>query len=267
MNCKQCHAPANPSSSFCNQCGATLGITDSLGTTRVLAPKAGLSSALPAAPVLPALALQPAPPMDPQHAFTTSAMAAVNQREVTVFLLDVSSSMDEMLDSRFTKIASALRAAGTLALQKQRIDDLDEVGIVSFNYSGHQILAPYPIITHKREIFEAIESLSAGGGTDLNAGLCAAGDLFDWNRGDVTRRIVLLTDGNGGDPIGTAKDLKSRGVKIDVIGVGPDTSDVNEKLLRKVASTIQNENRYRFIKDQKTLVDHVTVLANKTLTA
>ncbi len=51
---------------------------------------------------------------------------------------------------------------------------------------------------------------------------------------------------------------------IDVIGVGPDPSHVNEKLLRKVASFIDGELHYRFIKDQKTLVDHYTHLAMKT---
>lgn len=90
--------------------------------------------------------------------------------------------------------------------------------------------------------------------------------MFDWSRNDVVRRIVLLTDGHGGEPLRTAEDLKSRGVVIDVIGVGSNPSRVDEKLLRKVASVIEGETRYRFIKDQQTLVGHYTQLANKTKT-
>ena len=45
-----------------------------------------------------------------------------------------------------------------------------------------------------------------------------ARDMFDWNRKDIVRRIILLTNGEGGDPLHTAKDLKSRGVVIDIIG-------------------------------------------------
>ncbi|MGD2111192.1 MAG: VWA domain-containing protein, partial [Phycisphaerae bacterium] len=83
-------------------------------------------------------------------------------------------------------------------------------------------------------------------------------------RNGVVRRIVLLTDGCGGHPIRTAQDLKSRGVVIDVIAVGHSEEEVNVKLLKKIASTVDGELRYRFIKDQQTLVAHITQLGGKT---
>lgn len=46
-----------------------------------------------------------------------------------------------------------------------------------------------------------------------------------------------------------------------------DDADVGEKLLKRVASTIQGELHYRFIKDHRTLVSHFTSLASKTTTA
>ena len=67
--------------------------------------------------------------------------------------------------------------------------------------------------------------------------------MFDWRRNDVVRGIILLTDGHGGHPLRTADDLKSRGVVIDVIGIGPSPSAVDEKLLKKVASVIEGESR------------------------
>jgi len=50
------------------------------------------------------------------------------------------------------------------------------------------------------------------------------------------------------------------------VGVGDKPSNVNEALLRKVASVIDGQLRYRFIKDQQTLLAHYTQLAQKTAT-
>jgi hypothetical protein len=49
-----------------------------------------------------------------------------------------------------------------------------------------------------------------------------------------------------------------------VVGVGAAPTDVNESLLRSVASVVDGEVRYRFIKDSRTLVQHYTALATKT---
>lgn len=77
----------------------------------------------------------------------------------------------------------------------------------------------------------------------------------------------MMTDGHGGNPAKIAADLKSQGVVIDVIGVGKSPRKVNEKVLRQIASTVEGELRYRFIRDQATLVAHYTGLAMKTATA
>ena len=76
----------------------------------------------------------------------------------------------------------------------------------------------------------------------------------------------MLTDGHGGDPLRTSEELKAAGVIIDVVGIGPTSSDVNEDLLKQLASVVEGELRYRFIKDHRTLVQHYTQLANKTAT-
>ena len=51
-----------------------------------------------------------------------------------------------------------------------------------------------------------------------------------------------------------------------MIGVGDHSGNVDEKLLRKVASFIEGEERYRFIKDSQTLLKTFTQLAAKTAT-
>lgn len=78
-------------------------------------------------------------------------------------------------------------------------------------------------------------------GTDIDAGLKVADQALQWHRFSVVRRIILLTDGQGGYPLQTAESLKQRGVVIDAIGVGDQPSDVDEKLLRAVASVVQGE--------------------------
>jgi len=192
------------------------------------------------------------------------AVPHLNQRELIVFVDDVSGSMGSLYDGATTKLEATIRASINMVLEKAKIDPQDEIGLVTFDHKATVLQPLCPIATHRRQIIETLQSLQVGGGTDINEGLKAARDLLDWSRRDVVRRIVLLTDGHGGHPLRTAEDLKQRGVVIDVVGVGPDPSEVDEKLLKAVASVIDGELRYRFIKDQQTLVAHYTRLAGKT---
>ena len=121
------------------------------------------------------------------------------------------------------------------------------------------------LATDKAQMISAIQALQIRGGTDINEGLKVAGSLFDFNR-KVKRRIILLTDGQGGYPLRTAEGLKSQGVTIECIGIGQSPDCVDEALLRQVATTSAGECHYRFISDQRTLLDHVTQLGVPKLT-
>lgn len=191
----------------------------------------------------------------------------LGQREEIMNLIDRSISMRELYERGIIKLEAAKKGNIKMVLEKEQIDADDEMGIVQFDDGAQVLLQPVPIRTHKQQIIQTINSIQIGGGTDLNKGLKAAESAFNWHRQGVVRRIVMLTDGHGGSPINTANRLKANGVVIDVIGVGPNPSSVNEKLLRAVASTIEGEVRYRFIKDQQTLVAHYTNVAGKTATA
>jgi Mg-chelatase subunit ChlD len=189
-----------------------------------------------------------------------------NQRELTVIVSDVSSSMDEKFDGSATKIEAAIRASVNMVLNKEQIDSKDEIALVTFNSAAQVLMDLHPIYSHKGEIIRTLQSLTPDDGTDINEGLIAGGNALDWSRPNVVRRIVLLTDGQGGEPLRTAQDLKGRGVVIDVIGIGDTPANVNEPLLKKVASTVAGELRYRFIKDHQSLIAHYTHLADKTAT-
>jgi Mg-chelatase subunit ChlD len=188
----------------------------------------------------------------------------VGQRESLLLVIDTSGSMGEVFEGGITKLEAAIRAGANLILHKVRIDPLDEIGVVSFTDRAIVEFAPASCGSDKSDMIRSLQQLTPGGGTDLDAGLRAAETALPWGRSDLTRRIVMLTDGNGGHPLRTATSLKSRGVVLDVIGVGESPNDVDEKLLRALASVVAGELRYRFIKNQAALVTRYTALANKT---
>ena len=267
MNCPNCQTPNPPAARFCQNCGTTIGATMVQGRTVI-------AKTLAAAPQISESQIKTAV-MRAQESFGAGPMAIganqmtrqmSNQREHTVFVIDKSGSMYNMYDGRLTKLEAAIKANITMVMNKAQIDPYDEIGIVNFESYATVLLNLCPIYSQKQRIIGTLQAIRIGGGTDINEGLKVARDVFDWRRNGVVRRIVLLTDGHGGHPLQTAEDLKSRGVVIDVIGIGSSPSMVDEKLLRKVASVIEGEIRYRFIKDQQTLVSHYTQLAYKTKT-
>jgi len=108
--------------------------------------------------------------------------------------------------------------------------------------------------------------LTPDDGTDLASGLKAARDLFRKagpNSGDRLRRVLLLTDGHGGNPKRVAQTLKTdMAVLLEVIGIGGDPTEVNEELLRQVATTDETGfTHYWFIDDTSRLVQHYEALA------
>ena len=264
-NCPRCQSPNPPAARFCQGCGSSLGATIAQGQT-VAIDSPGTPIQMSDEQIRTVMKRAKQVFGDQPMVLGYSRMTGPNQREHTVFVDDISGSMDWDYDGQLRKLDAAIRANVTMVLHKEQIDPYDEVGVVVFSDSAEVMLHLSPIHSHKRQIIQTIQSLQIRGGTDINEGLKAAGNVFDWNRTDVVRRIVLLTDGKGGHPLGTADDLKSRGVVIDVVGVGKDPSGVDEKLLRKVASVIEGETRYRFIKDGYTLNIYFTHLAGKTAT-
>lgn len=75
-------------------------------------------------------------------------------------------------------------------------------------------------------------------------------------------RILLLTDGHSyDDPVPHAKALKNLGATIEIVGIGGEPTDVNEKVLRQCASVEDGKVLYRFIGDERGLVEHFFAIA------
>jgi len=258
--CSKCQTDNGPGARYCGGCGAMLGTTALNGNTVLAEEPARAATPQPVTSAVPAMPQA----VIPAGMQTSALPQSQNQRELTVFVLDISGSMAGEYDVRYSKLEAAVRAATSLIAQKARVDPNDEIALVTFNHQAATLCSLTPLSTGRKNLFSQLKNLSPEGGTDINKGIKEADRLLDWNRPNVVRRIVLLTDGQGGHPLRTARKLKDQGVIIDTIGVGDDPSNVDEKLLRTMASVIQKENRYRFIKDQQTLVLYTTQLGNKT---
>ena len=264
--CTRCGTSNASAARFCQGCGVLLGATQVQGRTVVLPS----SPSVAGAPVdQKTMMRRVREAFGNQVAYPgprTVPAGRMKQREQTALVNDVSESMSERFDAQTIKLQASIRASINLILNKAQIDAMDEMALITFNSLAQVLMGFNPIATHKPQMIQILQALQPSDGTDINAGLVEAHGLFDLSRNDVVSRIVLLTDGQGGDPLDTAEELKSRGVVLDVVGVGDKPSNVNEALLRKVASVIDGQLRYRFIKDQQTLLAHYTQLAQKTAT-
>ncbi len=183
----------------------------------------------------------------------------------TICVKDVSGSMSRQ-DCKPSRLEASKMATEEYVRQKAVISPDDRIAIVSFTTQAKTVL-PFTSVRETEFIVEQLKSLKAGGGTDIAEGLEEAKALLcsDPLISYQNQRLIsllVLTDGQGGHPINIAKELKKKGVLIEVIGIGGSRSEVNETLLRKVATTdINGFTHYRFIYETVQLTTHYQQLA------
>lgn len=114
--------------------------------------------------------------------------AAVRTPSRMVLIVDVSGSMQDG-----DKIGAVRHA---LARFVETLDPADQIAIVTFADEAHVALAPTSVASSRDVILSAVGSLSAYGGTNLDAGMSAGLTLAASMRdaGSVTR-VLLLSDG------------------------------------------------------------------------
>lgn len=184
----------------------------------------------------------------------------------TVCVLDVSGSMG-WTDCSPSRLEASKKATEAFCRRRAALSPGDRIGIVTFNNYGRVVL-PLTEITRLDVILARLASLRVAGGTDLAEGLKAANSLFAQ---DVVvhsmlaryRRVLMLTDGHGGNALRWATHLKSAKVLIEIIGVGGDTGQVDEATCRRLATTDANGFvHYWFFRDTDGLVAHYENLAD-----
>lgn len=153
-----------------------------------------------------------------------------------VLVMDHSGSMGDILGllgiGGGTKLTNAKQAAKSFLAQVSR--GTDNVALIQFDSSA-DLLQQLDLDLPKVE--RAIDSITIGGGTAIDAGVNAAFKELSTarRRKEADPVIVLLTDGQSTESsaLASAKQVKDAGARLITIGLG---MDVNANLLRAMAS-------------------------------
>ena len=196
-------------------------------------------------------------PADPETPVPVSGHGA----ERVGLVIDISPSMSQE-DYPPCRYIAAIQAAVGYIEERARCSPSDIATLVLFCETA-RVVAVDASMAEVRRLLEVARRAAYGNGTDIKEALEATRQALSRCNDQFVNRIVLLTDGEtlGDDPIPIAKKLKAEGVVIDVIGIAGSRSEVNESCLKKIASVVNGELRYRFIGDKKALLNHFRTIA------
>ncbi len=180
-----------------------------------------------------------------------------------MLVIDVSLSMD-FTDYSPSRLDGAKQAATRFLQKRVEVSPDTLVGIVTFCNHGKLVSPPIAIRENLPLLQECVQRLSTGSATNISVGLSIAQTEILKARSTQAKRIVLLTDGDsntGPSPVTTADEIKAAGTQLDIIGIGGSPSEVNEKDLKRMASVVNGELRYWFIRSVGELVQRFETLA------
>ncbi len=219
--------------------------------------------------------------------------AAEQAAQDMLLVLDNSGSM-HLTDWPPNRWGGARQASEALLEIKARQYPDDRVGIVAFG-SGARVLHPLANVRdHLPALKLAMDVHDADGDTNLAEGLELGQDLLQGgggvftgpgvlnrlmsilydsppqqpstlNKGSRERVIILLTDGHStrGKPVPIAGRIKAQGTRIHAIGIGGTPGDVDEDLLKEIATASPDGTPlYCFIADQSELLTKFQTLAH-----
>jgi len=180
-----------------------------------------------------------------------------------VLILDRSSSMSDH-DIAPDRLEAAKKAAAGYLDRVGELSPESKFSVIAYCNYPTVMCRNLAVSDNYDQILRSIEGIKSGGSTDIGNALEKAEPLF--KEGCFkSGQIVLLTDGmhNGAvDPVKVARTLKKRSVRIDCVGVGGDPRNVDEALMKRIASREQEGVPcYHYIKDGFELVKHFKSLA------
>lgn len=191
-----------------------------------------------------------------------SAFPASMSRRLVV-VCDVSGSMEEAsLRPGISKLALTTQALLAMLSDMGENRPNDDVAIVAYSNSGHLCCGFLSVRTDHHRLVQAVHMLDclAHEGTFMAEGLQLALDLFGNRHVDAPRlflHVVAYSDGHDHAPdsaISLASALRAAGCLVETFGMGRAPHEVNEGLLRQVATTDSDGiNHYRFIGDAEDL--------------
>jgi Mg-chelatase subunit ChlD len=181
---------------------------------------------------------------------------------VDILVVDVSGSMAEP-DYPPCRLAGAQHAAIRFCERRAQSGPDGMVGIIKYASKARVVASPVPVRCFE-QLKASIATLSPMDATNIGAGLKTARQEFQRFARPRNPRIVLLTDGYsnvGPDPETAAARVKEDKIQLDIIGIGGSPADVNEPQLRRMASVVNGQRRYWFIKSADELVQKFEALA------
>ncbi len=148
------------------------------------------------------------------------------------FIVDTSGSMDQ--DNRLGLVKDSLE------ILVDELEDDDTVAIVVYSSSSGIVLEPTPV-SDRRRIYDAIDSLTPGGSTNLESGLREGYELAARAfRSDGVNRVIIASDGvaNAGITDQHAlsnyiRDYADEGIQLVTVGYG--MGNFNDTLMEQLA--------------------------------
>jgi Ca-activated chloride channel family protein len=177
-------------------------------------------------------------------------------RTIDLLVIDSSYSM-ETQDYPPTRLAGAVQAATRFMCQRAETHPDSLAGIITFSRKATLVAPLRPLRDSLEEAVEALDAVTTGDHTNMAEGLALARQQIARVTAARRPRILLLTDGHstvGGNPCATAMGIKEHGIQLDIIGIGGSPAEVDEATLKQMASLIDGERRYWFIKSVGELV-------------
>ena len=184
----------------------------------------------------------------------------------SVLAIDASSSMSSR-DWKPSRLEAAQNAARAYVDRLASEDPDATVAVVAYGDTA-ALLRELTPARRLNELTRAIESISGMGCTNITAAHETAWNLLKTSQG--LGQVVLLTDGchNTGPDARPISDRLREFAVIECVGIGGSPSDVDEELLRYIASPYPDgSKRYRWIGDKERLVQHFHNLAGRIVRA
>ena len=179
-----------------------------------------------------------------------------------VLVIDASYSMDET-DWKPSRLDAAIESATAYIERLAAEEPHARVAIVGYWWRA-RVFSRWVAVSETETLHRALGSISTKGYTNITAGLKAARKLLGSTSGLC--QVVLLTDGhhcNGPDPRSIAARLRQVAT-VECIGIGGRPTDVDEDLLKEIASSHPDgSKRYRWIGNKQRLVEHFQQLAGR----
>ncbi len=191
--------------------------------------------------------------------FETSGLSSAEGPRDCVLVIDASGSMYND-DWKPTRLDAAKNAARTFARRLSQEQPDARVAVITFGCEA-KVVCQLTSAKEFGKISSKIDQIDIEGATNMYAGLKAALGLFKGR--SRTSQVILLTDGHNTskDPEKLADKLKEFAV-IECVGIGGRPSEVDEPLLKKIASAYPDgAKRYRWIGQKEKLINHFHKLA------